>query len=157
MVGHDGVLLLIAGDDHLNALLQIRLGSEAASVTDGAQGGLVDDVGQLCTGSAGGHAGHLVEVHILGDLDLLGVDLQNILAALQIRQLHRHAAVEAAGTGQRGVQRLGAVGGRQNDDAVVALKAVHLGEQLVQGLLPLVVAADTGRRCASGRWRRSHR
>ena len=70
------------------------------------------------------------------------MDLQNILAALQIRQLHRHAAVEAARTGQRGVQRFGAVGGRQNDDAVVALKAVHLGEQLVQGLLPLVIAAD---------------
>ena len=32
---------------------------------------------------------------------------------------------------------------RQDDDAGIALKAVHLGQQLVQGLLPLVVAAHT--------------
>ena len=84
----------------------------------------------------------LLKVHVLGHLDLFGVDLQNLLPALQVGQLHRHPPVKASGPGQGGVQRLGPVGGCQNDDAVVALKAVHLGEQLVQGLLPLVVAAD---------------
>ena len=34
MVGHDGVLLLIPGDDHLDALLQIRLRGEAATVPE---------------------------------------------------------------------------------------------------------------------------
>ena len=75
VVGHDSVLLLIPGDDHLDALLQIRLRGETATVPDGPQSRLVDDVGQLCAGSTGGHAGHLVEIHILGDLDLLGMDL----------------------------------------------------------------------------------
>ena len=75
VVGHNGILLLVTGDDHLDALLQIRLRGEAAVVPDGPQSRLVDDVGQLCAGSTGGHAGHLVEIHILGDLDLLGMDL----------------------------------------------------------------------------------
>ncbi len=44
--------------------------------------------------------------------------------------------------GSEPVQRFGPVGGSQNDDAVVALEAVHFGQQLVKGLFPLVVAAE---------------
>ena len=67
--------------------------------------------------------------------------LQNFFAALQVGQLHGHTAVKPAGTGQGRVKGIRAVGSRQNNDASVALKAVHLGKQLVQGLLALVVAA----------------
>ena len=71
-----------------------------------------------------------------------GVDLQDLLAALEIGQFHRNTAVKAAGTGQSRVEGIRTVGGREDDDAAVALEAVHLGEQLVQGLLTLVVAAQ---------------
>lgn len=40
-----------------------------------------------------------------------------------------------------GVQHVRPVGGRKDDDARVALEAVQLRQQLVDGLLPLVVAA----------------
>ena len=141
VVGKDGVLLLIACDDDLNALLQIGLGGEPAARAHGAQRGLVDDVRKLRAGSAGGHAGDLVEVDVLRDLDLLRVDLQNFLAALEVGKLDRHAAVEAARARERGVEGFGAVGGGEDDDAVVALKAVHFGQKLVERLLTLVVAA----------------
>ena len=141
VIGHNGVLLLVAGNDYLDALLQVGLGGKAASVTDGAEGGLVDDVGQLGAGGTGGHTGDLVEVHVLGDLDLFGVYLQNGLAPQQVGQLHGYTAVETTGSGQGRIKGFGTVGGGQNDDAGVALEAVHLGEQLVQRLLALVVAA----------------
>ena len=71
--------------------------------------------------------------------------LQNGGTAFQIRQLHRDAPVEPAGTQQSLVQCFRAVGGRQNNYTLAAVKTVHLGEQLVQGLLPFVVAAaDAG-------------
>ena len=133
-VGENGVLLLIPGDNGFDALLQVRLGHQLPAVPHRPQGGLVDDVGQL-------RAGHGGKVHVLRQLDLLGVDLQNLLPALQIRQLHRHPAVEPAGTGQGRVQGLRAVGGRQDDHAGVIVEAVHFRQQLVQGLLPLIVAA----------------
>ena len=142
VVGQDGVLLLVACNDHLDALLQIGLGHALAACTHGAQGCFVDDVGQLGTGGAGGHAGHGVEVDARGQRHLFGVHFQNLFAALEVGQFHRHATVKTSGTGQGRVQRIRAVGGRQNDDAGVALKAVHLGEQLVQSLLTLVVAAE---------------
>ncbi len=66
---------------------------------------------------------------------------QDLLAALHVRQPHHHLAVEAARTQQRRVQHVGTVGGRDHDDAFAALETVHLHQQLVQGLLALVVAA----------------
>ncbi len=59
----------------------------------------------------------------------------------EVGQLHGYAPVEAAGAQQRGVEALGAVGGREDDDAPRRVEAVHLGEQLVERLLALVVAA----------------
>ena len=59
-----------------------------------------------------------------------------------VRRLHRDPAVEAPGAQQRGVEHLGAVGRGQHDHTDVGLEAVHLGEDLVERLLALVVAAE---------------
>ena len=49
--------------------------------------------------------------------------------------------VEAARPEQRRVEDVRAVGGGDQDDVVLHLEAVHLDEELVQGLLALVVPA----------------
>jgi hypothetical protein len=78
--------------------------------------------------------------------------LEDLDAALDVRHVDLHLAVEAAGAEQGGVQDVGAVGRRHHDDAGVALEAVHLGEKLVEGLLALVVAtADAGATAAAHR------
>ena len=74
-------------------------------------------------------------------LHLAGVDLQDLLAALDVGQVDDDLAVEAAGPQQRRVEHVGPVGGGDDDDLVVALEAVHLDEDGVEGLLALVVAA----------------
>ena len=142
LVGEDGVLLLVACNDHLDALLKVCFRDRLAAGAHGPQGGFVDDVGQLCAGGTGGHPGHSVEVDAGGKSDFLGVDLQDLFAALEVGQFHRNTAIKTAGTGQSRVEGIRTVGGREDDDAAVALEAVHLGEQLVQGLLTLVVAAQ---------------
>ena len=67
--------------------------------------------------------------------------MQDALAALHVGPRHDDAAVEAPGAQQRRVEHVGPVGGGDEDDALVGLEAVHLDEQLVQGLLALVVSA----------------
>ena len=126
LVGHDGVLLLVAGDDDLDALFQVCLRGKASAVAHGAQRCFVHDVGKLRAGSAGGHARDLVEVDVLGDLDLLRVDLQDSLASLEVGQLHRHAAVEAARARERGVEGFGAVRGGENDLLGLLEEVAHL-------------------------------
>jgi hypothetical protein len=66
---------------------------------------------------------------------------QNLLAAAQVGEIDHHLPVEAARAQERRVEHVGAVGGRDEDHAVVGFEAVHLDEQLVERLLPLVVTA----------------
>ena len=80
--GEDRVLLLITGDNHLDGLFQVRLGGELSAVPDCPERSLIDNVGQLRAGGAGGHAGNLREIHVVRNLDLLCVYLQDILTAL---------------------------------------------------------------------------
>ena len=72
---------------------------------------------------------------------LAHVDLEDLLAADDVGVRHHDLAVEAAGTQQRRVEHVGPVGRGDQDHALVRLEAVHLDQQLVQGLLALVVAA----------------
>ena len=70
------------------------------------------------------------------------MDLEYLLPAFKVGELDRHAAVKAARARERRVERLGAVGRGNDDDALVGAEAVHLGEQLVERLLALIVAAE---------------
>ena len=69
------------------------------------------------------------------------VDVEDLRAALAVGPVDGDLAVEAAGAQQRRVEDVGPVGGRDHDDVVLRLEAVHLDEQLVERLLALVVAA----------------
>ena len=73
------------------------------------------------------------------------MNLEDLLAADDVRIGHHDLAVEAAGTQQRGIEHVGTVGRGDQDHALVGLEAVHLDQQLVQRLLALVIAAaETG-------------
>ena len=63
------------------------------------------------------------------------------LRPVQVGRVDADLAVEAAGAQQRGVEDVGTVRRRDQDDVGLDVEAVHLDEQLVEGLLALVVAA----------------
>lgn len=62
-----------------------------------------------------------MQVHILSLGDGFEVHVQDLLPPPDIGVGHHHVAVKAAGPHQRLVQRLGEVGGRDDDDACVWL------------------------------------
>ncbi len=70
---------------------------------------------------------------------------QNAFAALDVGTIDHDAAVEAARPEQRRIEHVGTVGRRDEDDAFVGLEAIHFDEELVQGLLALVVPASEAR------------
>src|SRR5205814_720738 len=61
--------------------------------------------------------------------------------SLHVRTVDHDAAIEAAGPQERRIEHVWTIRRRDEDDAFVALEAVHLDEQLVQRLLAFVVAA----------------
>ena len=69
------------------------------------------------------------------------MDLEDLHAALAVGRLDRDAAVEAPRAQQRRVEDLGAVRGAEDDHVRAGLEPVHLGQDLVERLLALVVPA----------------
>ena len=104
--------------------------------------------------------GDRAEVDVRRERHRARVHPEDRLAAGAVRRRHDDAAVEAARAQQRRVEDLGPVGGAEHDHADARVEAVHLGEDLVERLLALVVAAgDVGAAAmsASGRSRRARR
>ena len=67
--------------------------------------------------------------------------LQDLDAAAHVGPIEDDLPVEAARAQQRRVEHVGSVGGGDDDHVGVRVEAVHLDEDLVEGLLALVVAA----------------
>ena len=141
LLAHHPGLLLGAGDHPHDPLLELLHRDLAVARAGGQQRRLVDQVGEVGAGEAGGLAGERVEVDLLRQRLAAGVDLEDLLAALAVGAVDDDLAVEAARPQQRRVEDVGPVGGGDQDDVVLHLEAVHLDQQLVQRLLALVVAA----------------
>jgi len=94
--------------------------------------------------SAAGEAGRLrcqdVEVDARGQRFALCVDVEDALRPSRSGRSTTICRSKRRGAAAR-VEDVGPVGGRHNDDALVGFEAVHLHEQLVEGLLALVVTA----------------
>src|SRR4029453_2908720 len=82
-----------------------------------------------------------VELDVGRDRLALGVHLENLLAPVRVGAIDDDLPVETAWAEKRRVQDVGPVRGRDQDDVVLQLEPVHLDEELVQGLLALVMAA----------------
>src|SRR4029450_13715300 len=70
-----------------------------------------------------------------------GVDPEDVQAALEVGPVDGDLTVEAARAQQGRVEDVGPVGGRDQDHPRLDVEAVHLDQQLVQGMLALVGAA----------------
>jgi hypothetical protein len=70
------------------------------------------------------------------------VDPEDLLPPGEVRPVDHDLPVETAWSEERGVEDVRAVGGGEHDDPALRIEAVHLDEELVQGLLSLVVSAS---------------
>ncbi len=140
-VRDDPALALRAGHDPLEGLLELRHPDDLLVAPGGEDRGLVDEVREVGAREARRLAGDRLDLDRLVERLALGVDLEDRDAALHVRPVEDDLAVEAARAQERRVEDVGAVGGGDDDDVGVRVEAVHLDEDLVEGLLALVVAA----------------
>ena len=113
------------------------------------QRSLVGEVREIRTDHARRRRRDPAEVDIWCERHCPRVHLEDRLAAGTVGRLHRNPPVEAAGSKQGLVEDVGPVGRADDDHAAGGVEAVHLGQDLIQRLLALVVAAaeagNTGR------------
>ena len=65
--------------------------------------------------------------------------LENLFSAFFIRPVHEDVTIEPSRPEQRGIQNLGPVCGRHQDDAHIWVETVHLHQELVEGLFPFIM------------------
>src|SRR5262249_24220794 len=154
LLGQYAALLLEPGHDAVDGLLEVGHLDRALLLARRQQRRLIDDVGEVGAREAGRARGDDTEVHAWRQHHRPGVQSQDRLAPAQIGLVDDHLAIEAPRSKERLVEHLGPVRGGHEDDALRGIEAVHLGEQLVEGLLALVVASDepgaAGPRLADG-------
>src|SRR5262245_1651794 len=150
-----GDALLRVADDHRAALgahqhlvlreLEVVHPHDLLVVAGRVQCRLVHQVREIGAREAGRAAREHRHFHVIRHRNLAGVDGENALSALHVRTVDDNASIEAARTQERGIEHVGTVRRRHEDDAFVRLEAVHLDEQLIERLFALVVtAAEAG-------------
>ena len=156
-------LLLVVGDDlprleprdnALERVVEVRLHDELALSAAREDRGLVREVCEVGAGEARAVAGHPFQVHVLAQRLGGGVHLEDLDASLPVGRRHEDLAVEAAGTKERLVELLQEVRGGHHDDVVLRVEAVHLDQQLIQGLVALAGDVRAARRRRRRRARR---
>src|SRR5215210_3169671 len=141
LLGEQPRLLLGPGDDAHDALLELLLPDRLPAAPRGQQCRLVDEIRQVGAREAGRPRGERVEVDRRVERLALGVHLENLATTVAVGPVDDDLPVEAARAEQGGIEDVGPVRGRDQDDVVLQLEPVHLDEELVQRLLALVVAA----------------
>ncbi len=160
--GHDGVAQLVVSHDFLlggidqailffqtrhqtlDRLLDLGHADFGLVAPNGEQGRFVDEIGQVGTHHTGRHTGNLFRVDRPIRFHLVEIDLENVRPTDFIRPVDQDLAIETAGSQQGRIQDLGPVGGRHQNDAHVGIETVELHQQLVECLLPFVMASGGG-------------
>ena len=140
-LAEDPVFLLLTNENDFHGLEQILLGNHVSSVLDCQNGSFIDHIGQIGTHRTAGCQRDCFQIDSLIQMNILGMHFQDIHTAFQIRLVHDNSPVKTARSQQRLIQHLRPVGCRQDQQPLGRIKTIHLGQQLVQRLLPLIIAA----------------
>ena len=141
--GDNRALLLDAADYAVHCIQEVLALDLLLAPARGGQGRFVADVGYVRAAEARGVLRHECDVEVRIQLEALEVDLEDLLALLELGQVHMDLTVETAGAHQGLIQNVGAVGGGEHYHSAVGSEAVHLGEELVKGVLAFVVSTET--------------
>ena len=131
-----------------------RLADVSPALARGQEAGGVADAGDLRAAHAAGERRQGFVIHLRRHRPLAQVHLQALQAAAEVGAADLDGAVEAAGTRKGGVKHVLSIRGAHDHDALrLRLEAVHLRQQLVHGVVALVVAGAL----AAGGARAAHR
>ena len=121
-------LLLEAGDQPVDGLVEVQHVNGGLVLSSREQRRFVDQVGEVGAGESGRPCGHDPQVDLRRQLDLLGVDAEDLLAPFHIGLVHEDLTVEAARTKESRVEDLRAVRCAHDDDRFARIEPVHLGQ-----------------------------
>ena len=141
LFAHDSRFALGSHDNLVFRIFEILHLDQTLVAARCKQGRLIDEIGEIGTREARCATREDVGLHVRCDRHLAHVYIENLFATANVWQTHNHLTIETTRAQQRLVQHVGAVGCCNNDHTGIGFKSVHLNQQLVQGLLALIVTA----------------
>src|SRR5438046_5297567 len=141
----DAALLLQARDDALHRDGEVRERTRVGAAPGGDQSRLVDEVGEIGAGEPRRERRDLIQIGVLRQADLAYVHLEDLRAALPVRTVDEHLAIEAPRAQKRRIEDLRAIGCGEQDESLARIEAIHLDQELIQRLLLLIVPAHAVR------------
>ena len=134
-------LALHAHEHLVLCFLKVKHGHLLLTEPRSHERGFVYQVCKVCAHEPRGSFCNNKQVHVRGERNVLCVNLEDAIPALDVGHINHDLPVEPARPQQSGVEHVRTVGCGDKDDARVYLEPVHFDEDLVEGLLTLVVAA----------------
>ena len=143
--GHDLAALFSTDTDLDESLADIILNNIWSSAAGSINGCLVQQVFKIRPGKSRRRLGYLIQVNVVAERFVLGMNSKNLPASSDVRHSHRDLPVEASRSQDCRVQNIHTVGRCENNNSLICPKTVHLYQKLIQRLFTLVVAsAETG-------------
>ena len=106
----------------------------------GKKSRLVHNVSEIRAHETRRLRGNLGKVHGRRQFNLLGVQAENFLPPFDVGTVDQHLPVESPWAQQRGIENLRPVRRGHDNDALVRIKTIHFRQQLIERLLPLIMA-----------------
>ena len=143
-IGDELVLLFESPHHAVHGIEEVLLAHLVGIPSGGDQGSLIADVGDVGPAETGRLPREEIHVNRVVRLQRTQVHVENGLPLLEVRHVDVNLAVEASSPHEGAVEDVCPVGRSENDDPTVRAEAVHLRQELVERVLPLVVGADAG-------------
>src|SRR5439155_2920683 len=128
--------------DLLERVEKVLLPDVALPAARGQQRRFVDEVLQIRAGEPRRDRGEAFQGYVRRERYVPCVHLENFCAPRPVREIHDDTPVEPSGAQECSIEYVRLVRRGQDDDALTAREAVHLGQDLVQGLLLLGGSAE---------------
>ena len=141
----DPALLLRTRDDLGDGFLDLFHADLDAVSPCCQQGRFIEHILDIRRCETGGPSGQYLQIHAGIQGLVLGMDFEDLFSSCDVGPADDDLPVESARSEQGRIQDVRTVGGCQDDDPRVLGKAVHLDQELVQGLLTFIVAAAQAR------------
>ena len=137
------IFALQATDNSIYRREEILLTYKILIVARSNKSRLVADICDIRTRKSWSLLCKKLSIQILIQLQLAKMHLKNLLALVQLWQAHLNLAIKTTCTHQRLIQNIGTICCSQDNHTCIGLETVHLGKQLIESILSLVITRES--------------
>ncbi len=146
MLSHTQRFLLISHDDFLDRFLDHPDSYTFLTFLTCEYSSFIEKIAELSSRESDRDGSDLIPVHISIEWLALRMYFEDLLAIFEGWETDGHTSIESSWSQKCLIEDIGAIGRCHDDDIGIIIESVHLGQDLIQGLLTLIMSPSDTRR-----------